>query len=76
MRAAAAAIGWQIEVLIARSPPEIDAAFARLAQIKADALLVSQTQLFDVRRAQVLTLAARYAVPTMFVPARMLSPAG
>ena len=69
MRSAAASIGRQIEVVGAGNNREIDAAFATLVQKKAEALIISPTILFAVRRAQILTLAARHAVPTMY-PAR------
>jgi len=63
---AAAAIGKQIEVLGATTNLDIDAAFARLTQDRADALLVAPQILFTTRRVQLLTLAARHAVPTMY----------
>jgi ABC-type uncharacterized transport system substrate-binding protein len=66
VESAAAAIGRHIEVLSATTNLDIDAAFARLAQKRADALLVAPQILFSTRRVQLVTLAARHAVPTMF----------
>jgi putative tryptophan/tyrosine transport system substrate-binding protein len=66
VESAAAAIGRQIEVLSATTNLDIDAAFPRLAQKRADALLVAPQILFSTRRVQLVTLAARHAVPTMF----------
>jgi putative tryptophan/tyrosine transport system substrate-binding protein len=66
VESAAAAIGRQIEVLSATTNLDIDAAFARLAQKRADALLVAPQILFSTRRVQLVTLAARHAVPTMY----------
>jgi len=66
VESAAAAIGRQIEVLSATTNLDIDAAFVRLAQKRADALLVAPQILFSTRRVQLVTLAARHAVPTMF----------
>jgi putative ABC transport system substrate-binding protein len=63
---AAAAIGKQIEILRATTNLDIDAAFASLAQKRADALLVAPQVLFSTRRVQLVTLAARHAVPTMY----------
>jgi putative ABC transport system substrate-binding protein len=63
---AAMAIGRQIEVLTAATNSDIDTAFAILLQKRADALLVTSDSLFDTRRAQVLTLAARHAVPAIY----------
>jgi len=65
-KSAAAAIGKQIEVLSATTKLDIDAAFARITQDRADALLVAPQILFTTRRIQLLTLAARHAVPTMY----------
>ena len=64
--AGAVAIGGQIEVLTATTSQDIDAIFARLAKSPADALLVNSDPLFFTRRVQLITLAARYALPTMF----------
>jgi putative tryptophan/tyrosine transport system substrate-binding protein len=66
VESAAAAIGRQIEVLSATTNLDIDAGFARLAQKRADALLVAPQILFSTRRVQLVTLAARHAMPTMF----------
>jgi ABC-type uncharacterized transport system substrate-binding protein len=66
VESAASAIGRQIEILRASTNLDIDAAFARLAQKRADALLVAPQVLFSTRRVQVITLAARHAVPTMY----------
>jgi putative ABC transport system substrate-binding protein len=66
VESAAAAIGGQIEVLSATTNLDIDAAFARLTQKRADALLVAPQILFSTRRVQLVTLAARHAMPTMY----------
>jgi putative ABC transport system substrate-binding protein len=67
LQAAAAAIGHQqVEVFYAGTNAEIDTAFASLVQKRADALLVSPQTLFTDRRAQILALAARHAVPAMY----------
>jgi putative ABC transport system substrate-binding protein len=65
-RMAGAAIGRQIEILYAGANREIDTAFASLVQKRADALLVSPDILFNARRSQILTLAARHAVPVIY----------
>ena len=61
-QAAAAAIGLQIEVLTASTETDIDTAFASLVQRRAAALLVGSDALFNNRRVQIATLAARHAV--------------
>jgi putative tryptophan/tyrosine transport system substrate-binding protein len=63
---AATAIGKQIEILAASISSEIDLAFEKLAQNRADALLIAPDALFMTRRVQIVTMAARHAVPTVF----------
>jgi putative ABC transport system substrate-binding protein len=60
------AIGRQIDILTAGTDREIDMAFASLMQKRVDALVVGPHSFFRNRRAQLLTLAARHAVPTIF----------
>jgi putative ABC transport system substrate-binding protein len=68
VRAAALAAGRQIEVLMASTDRDIDAAFLNLVQRRADALLVSPSPVFgnNVMQMQIVTLATRNAVPTIF----------
>jgi len=56
----------QVEVFYAGTNAEIDTAFASLVQKRAEALLVRPHSLFINRRAQILALAARHAVPAMY----------
>ena len=64
-RAAAVSIGQQVEIFAASASRDIDAAFASLTRQPVGVLLVSPDPLFDSRRAQLVTLAARHVVPTM-----------
>jgi putative ABC transport system substrate-binding protein len=66
LRVAGAAIGRQIEVASAHNILEIDAAFAALVQKKVAAVIISPTVLFGARRGQILILAARHGLPTVF----------
>jgi putative tryptophan/tyrosine transport system substrate-binding protein len=75
VQAAAKGIGRQIEVLTAGTSREIDAAFAKLADKRAHALMVSPDTLFVDRRVQLVTLAVRLAMPTVF-PVREFTEAG
>src|SRR5262245_13007316 len=61
--AAARAFRLQIQILNATSGREIDAAFAALVRERADALFVSPGGLFNGRRVQLATMAARHVVP-------------
>jgi len=58
--------GLQLHVLKARSESEIDAAFASLVQLHADALVVGGDPFFTSRREQLVTLASRRAVPSIY----------
>jgi len=73
--AATAPAGWQIEFLAVTTNRDLNAAFASVAQKRADALMVTPELLFVGRRVQLLTLAARHAVPTIY-PSREFAEAG
>jgi putative ABC transport system substrate-binding protein len=62
----AAAGDRQILVLQATTGHEIDAAFARLAREKADALFVAPGTFFNTRRVQLAILAAHHHVPAVY----------
>jgi ABC-type uncharacterized transport system substrate-binding protein len=63
---AARAMGLQIEVLNASTSREIDAAFATFVREPPDALFVSTVSFFLSRRAQLVNLASRHAVPATY----------
>jgi putative ABC transport system substrate-binding protein len=65
VQAAARGFGREIQILNASSPQEIDSAFATLAQQRA-AVLVSGDPFFDSRRDQLVALAARHSIPTIY----------
>jgi ABC-type uncharacterized transport system substrate-binding protein len=64
--AAASAIGKQMDVLHASTARDIDAVFARLAQKPVDGLLVGPAVLFNIRRVQLVTLAAYHRVTAIY----------
>jgi putative tryptophan/tyrosine transport system substrate-binding protein len=66
MQNASHAKGVELHILEARTEDEIDAAFATLAQAKAGALIVSADAFFNSRHEQLVTLAARSAVPAIY----------
>jgi putative ABC transport system substrate-binding protein len=74
-QAAASAIGGEIEVLLASTNREIDAAFATLVQRRVDALTVGPGALFTERRVQLATLAVRHSVPAIYA-GRAIAAAG
>jgi putative ABC transport system substrate-binding protein len=63
---AAAALGFRLVVLSARNAFEIEAAFATLAQQRPGALVIQNTTSFADLTEQIVVLAARHAVPTIY----------
>jgi putative ABC transport system substrate-binding protein len=66
---------WQIHRVLYRATPavadsqpesDLDAAFTTMVRPQAGALIVTPDPFFFQRRAQLLALAARYAVPTIY----------
>jgi putative tryptophan/tyrosine transport system substrate-binding protein len=66
MQAAAHSLGLQLTVLDASTEAGIDAAFADLAGQKVDALLINTDPFLYGQREQIVQLAARYKVPTLY----------
>jgi ABC-type uncharacterized transport system substrate-binding protein len=64
--AAASVIGVKVQTLKAATDREIDAAFVSLVQERTGALLVGNDLFFNSRIEQLVALAARYAIPTMY----------
>jgi len=66
VQAAAHVLGKEIVVAKARSEHDFDTAFATLVQGGARALLIAGEPLFIFRRAQLIALAARHALPAIY----------
>jgi putative tryptophan/tyrosine transport system substrate-binding protein len=62
----ASGLGLPVEIVYAGTNLEIDVAFAQLVQTPGGALLVSPDPFFVYRRAQIVTLAARHALPVIY----------
>jgi putative ABC transport system substrate-binding protein len=75
VQSAAQAMGLELQVVSARTPEEIDSAFAALAQQHPDALLIGSDPFFTIRREQLVAAAARLKVPTVY-PFREFAAAG
>jgi putative ABC transport system substrate-binding protein len=63
---AARHLGRQFHILDAGSETEIDAAFGALAERRVGALVVGADPFFLSRRRQLVALAARHAIPTIY----------
>ncbi|HEV2552101.1 MAG TPA: ABC transporter substrate-binding protein [Stellaceae bacterium] len=66
VEAPARALGLRLEVVKATAIGEFEAAFALLAERRADALIVGSSELLSRGRAQLAELAARHAIPTIY----------
>jgi putative ABC transport system substrate-binding protein len=66
VQAAARAIGLQIQVLNASTSGEINTAFASLGRERPDALFVGGDAFFNTRRAHLVNLASRHALPAAY----------
>jgi putative tryptophan/tyrosine transport system substrate-binding protein len=59
-------VGVRIEIINASSEVEINEAFAKIEQMRPDALMVHIDALFNGQLAKIVALAEQFAVPTMF----------
>jgi putative ABC transport system substrate-binding protein len=66
LQTAGSAMGLQIQVLNASSSQEINAAFATFVRERPDAVFVGTDAFFTSRRAQLVNLASRHAVPATY----------
>jgi len=66
VQAAAHSLGFEINVLNGSTASEVDKAFATIARQRAHALLVATDPFLLGQRDQLLRLAARHAIPTVF----------
>jgi putative ABC transport system substrate-binding protein len=66
LQAAAKTLGLELHIARADSAAAVEEAFASLGQRRLDALIVIPDTLFNVHRAAIAALAARYAIPAMY----------
>jgi putative tryptophan/tyrosine transport system substrate-binding protein len=66
LEAAAPALGLQVRIFKVATSSDINAAFATLVRERIDALFVSSGGLFTTRRAQLVNLASRHAIPATY----------
>jgi putative ABC transport system substrate-binding protein len=72
---AARSVRLEMRALRVTTESEIDAAFASAAEMRAGAILVGTDSFMISRRNQMVSMAARYAIPVMY-PAREYAIAG
>jgi putative ABC transport system substrate-binding protein len=66
VQASVQATGFQLRMLNATTPSELNAAFASLSGQRPDVLLVGSDPFFVVRREEIIALAARLGVPAIY----------
>ena len=66
LQKAANTLGQRIEIINASSEHDLDAAFTSMKQLQAAAILVGSDPFFASRRDQIVSLAARYAIPAVY----------
>jgi putative ABC transport system substrate-binding protein len=66
LQAAAQSMGVEVKFYQPRTSAEIDTTFADLVQRRTEGLLVESLFVFRDRRSQILTLAARHAIPAIY----------
>jgi putative ABC transport system substrate-binding protein len=66
MQTAARSLGMHLRIVNASTEREIEAAFANFAEQRVKALIVTADAFFSGRRDQLVSLAARHALPTMY----------
>jgi putative ABC transport system substrate-binding protein len=66
IKTAARTLGRSLVVMEASSAPEIDSAFEMLAQRRIGVLLVAGDPFFNSRSHQLVALAARYSIPSVY----------
>jgi putative ABC transport system substrate-binding protein len=73
---AARALGQQVHILRASTEREIDAAFETAKAVRAGAVLFGASTFFTVQRTQIVALAARNALPAMYVQREFMTVGG
>ena len=66
VQSAARTLGLQLHVLQATSERELEAVFANLRQVRADALVIGVDAFFNSQSEYLAALAVRYAVPSIY----------
>jgi ABC-type uncharacterized transport system substrate-binding protein len=75
-QAAARATRRQIVVLNASSEPDLDTAFATAVQLRAGGLVLRGDVFFNSRREQLVALAARHAIPAIYIRREFVAAGG
>ena len=65
-KGAARTLGVELQILQARTPAEIDAAFAAMSRQRTGGALVLRDAVYRAQRAQIVALAAKHRIPAVY----------
>jgi putative ABC transport system substrate-binding protein len=66
LQAAALKLGLRVHILNASTETDFDAVFAKLQELQAGALMISQDVLFNTQSGQLASLSVRHAMPAIY----------
>jgi putative ABC transport system substrate-binding protein len=73
---AARTLGWQLQVMEASNPSEIDAAFDAAKRQRMNALMIGTDPYFRTRLKQIVAQAAHHAIPTIYFAREFVTDGG
>ena len=76
LQAAALKLGLQSHVVNASTERDFDAVFAKLRELRADALMISQDPFFNSQSGQLGALSVRHAIPAIYVDREFVAAGG
>jgi ABC-type uncharacterized transport system substrate-binding protein len=76
LQAAALRLGLQPHVVNASTERDFDAVFAKLHELRADALMISQDPFFNSQSGQLGALSVRHAIPAIYVDREFVAAGG
>ena len=76
LQAAALKLGLQPHVVNASAERDFDAVFAKLHELRADALMISQDPFFNSQSGQLGALSVRHAIPAIYVDREFVAAGG
>jgi putative ABC transport system substrate-binding protein len=76
LKAAAVALGVKVQPLDVRAPNEFESAFSTISKLKSQALLVQPDAMFNAQREQIINLAKKNRLPTIFYSSELVEAGG
>jgi putative ABC transport system substrate-binding protein len=76
LQAAALKLGLQLHVLNASTEHDFDAAFAKMVELRAGALMIGQDGLFNIQSETLASLSVRHSMPAIYVNREFVAAGG